>query len=392
MKSLRHLHFLLSLSALMAFTSLSVDIYLPAVPAMSRAFGGDAELTITGFLIGFALAQLLWGPISDRLGRKIPLFIGLGLFTVGSIGCALSDRLLSLIGWRVFQAFGACTGPLLARAMVRDLFGATRAAQLLSTLMLFVAAAPIVRPIVGGLLLKIADWHAHFWLLAGIGLIMLVAARGLPESLPPQRRKADSLAAAFASYRALLANWPFLRYSLCISSFYVAAYAFIIGSPRVYIDHFAIDPSHYGYWFGVNIFGVMALSVANGRLVQRFSLDRLLQVATRIAAGAALLTLVLAGAGWGSIWGLALSIFLVFAMNGIIASCSNAAALASVPVPQAGAAAALLGALQYGSGILSSLLLTLSGGATPLTLTVLMALFVGLSAALVWRKNPVIQP
>ncbi|STQ81681.1 Inner membrane transport protein ydhC [Hafnia alvei] len=141
------LSFLLILSALMAVTSLSTDIYLPTMPMMAKDLQGDAELTITGFLIGFCIAQLIWGPISDRYGRRLPLFIGLGLFIVGSVGCALSTDIVQIVFWRVFQALGACTGPMLARAMIRDLFSRTRAAQMLSTLMIIMAIAPIAGPL-----------------------------------------------------------------------------------------------------------------------------------------------------------------------------------------------------------------------------------------------------
>ena len=127
------------LSALMAFTSLSTDIYLPAMPEMGRDLNGDAELTLTGFLIGFALAQLFWGAVSDKIGRKKPLIIGIVLFIIGSAGCALSSSMMELLAWRVFQAFGACVGPMLSRAMIRDLYGRTEAAKMLSTLAIVMA-------------------------------------------------------------------------------------------------------------------------------------------------------------------------------------------------------------------------------------------------------------
>ena len=249
------LAFLLILSALMAFTSLSVDIYLPALPAMSHDLRGDAELTVTGFLIGFTLAQLIWGPVADRIGRKTPLAVGMLLFTVGSIGCALLQTLPQIVFWRVFQAFGACVGPMLSRAMIRDLFGASQAARLLSTLVMIMAVAPIVGPLLGGVLLKIASWHAHFWLLAAIGALMFAAVFRLPESLPATRRARTPLWTAFADYRRLLTNRPFMRYTLCVTFFYIAAYAFITGSPKVYIGHFGIAPEYYGFWFGANIIG-----------------------------------------------------------------------------------------------------------------------------------------
>ncbi|AFU19910.1 MFS transporter [Actinobacillus suis] len=171
-KTINSILLLIILSALMAFTSLSTDIYLPAMPQMTQDLGGQAELTVTGFLIGFALAQLLWGPISDRIGRKIPLYMGMVLFVIGSVGCAMSETIGQIVFWRVFQAFGACTAPMLARAMVRDLFDKTRAVQLMFTLMIIMVAAPIAGPLIGGQLLKVSSWHTIFYLLAAIGTLI----------------------------------------------------------------------------------------------------------------------------------------------------------------------------------------------------------------------------
>ena len=378
------LAFLLILSAMMAFTSLSVDIYLPALPAMSHDLRGDAELTVTGFLIGFTLAQLIWGPVADRIGRKTPLAVGMLLFTVGSVGCALSQTLPQIVFWRVFQAFGACVGPMLSRAMIRDLFGASQAARLLSTLVMIMAVAPIAGPLLGGVLLKIASWHAHFWLLAAIGALMFAAVFRLPESLPATRRARTPLWTAFADYRRLLTNRPFMRYTLCVTFFYIAAYAFITGSPKVYIGHFGIAPEYYGFWFGANIIGVMLLSAANRRLTRRFPLDILLKYATLTAAVAALLLVPAASLG---IWGIALPVFAVFSTNGIIAACANAAALASVDSKTAGSAAALIGALQYGSGIVSTLLLTAFSDGSPRAMVWIIAAAVVLSAAMAWRRK-----
>ena len=150
----------------MACTSLSTDVYLPAMPTMERQLHGDAELTITGFLIGFAIAQLVWGPISDRIGRKLPLFIGMALFVVGSIRCAMSQSMSEVIIWRIFQATGACVGPMLSRAMISDVFENSEAAKMLSNLVIIMAAAPIIGPLLGGALLEIGTWHWIFWLMA----------------------------------------------------------------------------------------------------------------------------------------------------------------------------------------------------------------------------------
>ncbi|MBF1694703.1 MFS transporter, partial [Selenomonas sp.] len=158
--------FLVILSAFMAFTSLSTDVYLPAMPLLQDDLGGSAALTITSFLVGFAIAQLIWGPISDRVGRRVPLALGALLFLVGSVGCALSGSMEMVITFRVMQAVGACVGPMLSRAMVRDLYTSSQAAAMLSTLVLIMAVAPIVAPLLGAFLMGIGGWRWIFWLMA----------------------------------------------------------------------------------------------------------------------------------------------------------------------------------------------------------------------------------
>ncbi|WP_323663682.1 multidrug effflux MFS transporter [Pectobacterium carotovorum] len=375
------LFFIAILSALMAFTSLSTDIYLPAMPIMAKDLQGHAELTITGFLIGFCIAQLIWGPLSDHLGRRIPLFIGMVLFIIGSVGCALSTDMPQIVFWRVFQALGACTGPMLARAMIRDLFSRTRAAQMLSTLMIVMAIAPIAGPLLGGQLIKVTSWHAIFWLLAVIGIAMLISLRWLPETLPADRRVKASLSSAFRNYYALLTNTNFMRFTLCLTFYYVAAYAFITGSAFVYITYFGIDPQHYGWLFALNIVGVMGMSVVNRHLVQRYSLERLLKFAVLIAAAASFILAIGTKLHIGGIILIVVSVFVFFSMNGIIAATSTAAALDAVP-NMAGSASALIGSLQYGSGIISSLLLALLSDGTPWTMAWIIALFTAASAVI----------
>ncbi|MFE4111321.1 multidrug effflux MFS transporter [Kosakonia sp. YIM B13611] len=378
--------FLAILSALMAFTSLSTDIYLPAMPLMAKELQGDIELTITGFLVGFALAQLVWGPISDAVGRRTPLFIGMLLFIIGSAGCALSTEIHQMVFWRVFQAFGACTGPMLARAMIRDLFARTRAAQMLSTLTIIMAIAPIVGPLAGGQIIQITSWHAIFWLLAGIGALMFLSLYFLPETLPAEKRTKASLPGAFRNYLALLRNRAFMRYTLCVTFFYVSAYAFITGSPFVYIRYYDIDPQYYGWLFAVNIVGLMGVSFLNRRLVQRHPLDKLLKIAVTVAALAMVALALAVKLQFGGIATVIIPVFLFFSMNGIIAATSTAAALDAVP-SIAGSASALIGSLQYGSGIISSLLLTWFRDGTPWTMAWIMALFTLASAVMALRRH-----
>lgn len=380
------LTFILILSGLMAFTSLSTDIYLPAMPTMAEDLHGNVELTITGFLIGFTIAQLIWGPISDHMGRRKPLFIGMVLFIIGSAGCALSTSITQIVFWRVFQALGACTGPMLARAMIRDLFARTRAAQMLSTLVLVMAIAPIAGPLIGGQIIRLSTWHSIFWLLVVIGALMFISLNWLPETLPEDKRVKASLAGAFRNYRSLLTNGRFMRYTLSLTFYYVGAYAFITGSPFVYISYYHVDPQHYGWLFALNIIGVMAMSVVNRRLVQRHALEQLLKYATLLAALAAVVLALLVKLESGGVVAIIITVFLFFSMNGIIAATSTAAALDAVP-NIAGSASALIGALQYGSGIISSLLLAAFSDGTTWTMAWIIALFTLLSAVLAFRAK-----
>jgi len=373
------------LSALMAMTSLSVDIYLPAMPAMQQALHGNVELTITGFLIGFSIAQIFWGPLSDKYGRKKPLFIGLILFIIGSVGCALSQTMAEIVFWRVVQALGACTGPMLSRAMIRDMYGQTKAAEMLSTLMIVMAIAPIAGPLIGGKILVVSNWHSIFLLLAVIGILLFFAALTLPETLTEERKNKGTLRSAFAKYGPLIRNRQFMAYTLCVTFFYVGAYAFIAGSPLVYIQYFGVKPEHYGYLFGINMAGIAGLSVLNRKLVRKYSLNFLLKVATAVAMAASLVLLILVKFEIGGILSIIVPMLVVFSTNGVIAACTNAAALDKVP-EMAGAGAALLGSLQYGSGVISTILLAVfaSHDGNPWTMSWIIALFISLSALVVF--------
>lgn len=277
-----------TLSALMACSAISTDLYLPGLPSIESQMGGNIELTITGFLIGFAIAQLIWGPVSDRIGRKIPLMLGMAIFAVGSAGCALASTTTELVLWRLVQAVGACVGPMLARAIVHDMYQGVRAAQVLSTLVLIMAIAPIAGPLLGGFLVVSGGWRLTFWAIVTISAIILLLVFFLPESLPENKRESSSVLAAFRSYPLLLRRRTFMRYVLCVCFFYVAIYAFITASSSVYITRFGVDPRYYGLLFGVNIIGVMVLSSFNRRFVQRYSLDFLLRISTAVAGVASI--------------------------------------------------------------------------------------------------------
>jgi DHA1 family bicyclomycin/chloramphenicol resistance-like MFS transporter len=358
------------LSALMGFASISTDLYLPALPALPtmatslKSDTGTMELTVAGYLIGFSLGQLLWGPLGDRHGRRGPVAVGLILFVVGSAGCALSLTATQMIAWRIVQAVGACAGVVLARAMVRDLYAGNRAASMLSTLMTVMAVAPLLGPLLGGQVLALAGWRAIFWLLAGVGLLTLAALATLPETLPEARRNREPLVRAFRRYGGLLREPRILGYAGAGGFFYGGMYAYIAGSPHAYITVYHVPPQLYGLLFGAGIVGIMVTNLVNARVVGRLGGDRLL---ARGAAGAALSGVALAvaaGTGWGGLAGLVVPLFGFIAVTGFIVANSVAGALNGFP-ERAGAVSALVGAIHYGSGIFGAGLVGAFADGTP---------------------------
>ncbi len=379
-----------TLSALMGFASISTDLYLPAMPAMSRALGADAgliELTVSGYLIGFSLGQLLWGPVSDRHGRRLPVAIGMVLFIIGSAGCALSFDAWTMIGWRMVQAVGASAGVVLGRAMVRDLYSGYRAAQMMSTLMTVMAIAPLAGPIVGGQILVLAGWHAIFWALVGVGLATLVAVLRLPETLPADRRNREHLGGALGRYGTLLRHRRLLAYAGAGGFFYAGMFVYIAGTPFAYISYHHVPAALYGVLFALGIVGIMATNLANARLVARFGIDRLLFAGTMAAALSGVLLAFCAWFGWGGLWGLVVPLFAFVSATGFIVANSIAGALADFP-ERAGAVSALIGAIHYGSGILGSALVGAFADGTPWPMGWVIAL-TGIGSLLCMRLLPV---
>ena len=363
----RHVWLLALMAALMGFGSISTDLYLPAMPTMAHELGGSAgsvEWTISGYLIGFSLGQLLWGPIGDRFGRRLPVAVGLVLFVVGSAGCAMAGSVPSIIGWRVVQALGACASVVLARAMVRDLYAGARAAQMMSTLITVMAIAPLVGPLIGGQVLAVAGWRAIFWLLVVVGAATLVALFTVPETLPLDRRRTEALGRALLSYGSLLRDPALLAYIGAGGFFYGGMFALIAGSPFAYVTYYRVAPQAYGLLFALGIVGVMAANTINARLVTRIGSDRLMRWGTLGAALAGLVLAVAARTGWGGLPGLVLPLFAFVSATGFIVANSIAGALSRRP-DRAGAVSALVGAAQYGAGIASSALVGAFADATP---------------------------
>lgn len=364
------------LALLLGFASISTDLYLPALPTMATALHsspGSMEFTITGYLIGFSLGQLFWGPIGDRFGRRIPVAIGIVLFVIGSAGCAMAGNATALIVSRFVQAAGACAGVVLARAMVRDLYAGSRAAQMLSTLMIVMAIAPLLGPILGGQILGLAGWRAIFWILVGIGVVTFGAVLSLPETLPMARRNEQALTRALSRYGFLLRQRRLMAFAGSGGFFFAGTFAYVAGSPFAYIGYHHVPAQFYGLIFGAGIIGIMALNFANARLVLRFGIERMLIAGAWVAALAGVVASIDAWNDWGGVLGLAAPLFAFVAVTGWIVANSVAGAMADHP-EHAGAASALVGAIQYGAGIFGSALVGAFADGTPLPMALVVAL------------------
>ncbi len=269
------------LCALMAFGPLSTDFYLPAMPAMAESLHtspGTIEWTISGYLIGSSLGQLVWGPISDKYGRRLPVAIGIAIFVIGSAGCALSTSAGAMIAWRVLQAIGSCAGIALSRAMVRDLYSGARAAQMMSALITVMAVTPLIGPLIGGQILRFASWPWIFWLLAVVGVATLLALLTLPETLPPERRRRDAVSKALITYYRLLGDRRILGYAAVSASLYFGIFAYVAGTPFAYIEFYGLRPEFFGFVFASGILGIMASNLINARQVMRSGVVPILRI------------------------------------------------------------------------------------------------------------------
>ncbi|WP_160106574.1 multidrug effflux MFS transporter [Pseudomonas izuensis] len=384
------LRILLILSMLMAFASISTDLYLPAMPMMAAALhvsGGTLELTVTGYLIGFSTGQLVWGPVSDRFGRKLPVAVGLVLFIIGSAGCALATDGTQIITWRVVQALGACANVVLARAMVRDLYQGRKAAQKMSTLMTIMAIAPLAGPTVGGQILRLGSWQAIFWVLVLIAVATLISLVMLPETLPHSRRSAASLKEIIARYGRFFGDRRFVGYTAAGAFFYAGTFAYIAASPFAYITYHHVSPQIYGVLFAAGIIGMMVTAQVNARLLDRYDTQTMMMVGALMSACAGLLLALDTWSDWG---GLALMIFsclLFVAATGLVLANSIAGALNRFP-QSSGSASALVGFLQYGSAMIGSAMVAIFADDTPWPLgAVLAACGVGCALCAFWVRR-----
>ncbi|MEU8072196.1 multidrug effflux MFS transporter [Micromonospora sp. NPDC048169] len=365
---------LLLLGGLTAVGPLSLDMYLPAFPAMTRDLGADQagiQLSLTTYLIGLAFGQLVTGPLSDRWGRRLPVLVGLVAYTVLTLACAAAPNAPLLAVARFAQGMAGGMGVVVARAVVRDLYAGRAAAKYFSRLILVFGVAPVAAPAAGSLVLRFGSWRAVFLVLAVIGAMLAVAAAlRLPETLPAERRSTGGLGGTLRTMRSLLADRVYLGYALTQGFAFAGLFAYISGSSFVFQDVFGVSMMVYSVIFGVNALALVALGQANARLLDRFSPRRLL--VTMLVVGLVAAAGVLTGALAGSLVVTAVPLFVFVGSIGMVMPNSTALAL-DAHARHAGTAAALMGGIQSVVGALAAPLVGLGGEGSALPMAVVLA-------------------
>lgn len=372
------------LTALTALGPVSTDFYLPSLPSIARYFTvgeADAQLTLSAFLGGFAIAMLIYGPLSDRFGRKPVLLAGLVVFGLASFACSLAGSIEQLIAARALQAIGAGAGPVLCRAMVRDVFGAKGASRVLSYLAAAMALAPAVGPILGGFLQDAFGWRSIFWVITFYGVVGLIATVALlPESHHPANRVAAGPIIMLKTFGMLLSHRRYVGFVLCQTFSYSGIFCFISGSSFVFIDILGVSPKHFGWCFAVFVIGYMIGTILSARLTHRVGVDNMVRLGSTVALAASLVLVAIALVHQ-SVPGL-LAPLMVY-MIGIGIASPNSQAGAIGPFPQAaGAASSLLGFLQMSvAALIGAALGQLQAQtAVPMTIAILLTV-IGLNVA-----------
>ena len=380
------------LGFLTAIGPVSTDIYLPAFPAIEATYGappGTAQVTLASWFAGLAVGQITQGTLADRFGRRAPLMIGLALYTLASMGCALAPDLATLTVMRAIAAFGGSASAVIPRAVVRDLADGHAAAKMMSQLMLVMGVAPILAPTVGGAVLSIASWRVIFWFGACFGVVSIALVYfALPETLETRRRVRLGLGGILARYAGVAAERNFLVHASIGGFAMFGMFAYLGGSPPVYIELFGLSPTEYGTVFGVGASAYILGSQLNPRILQRFGPARVLRIGVRVycAAGA-----VLAGLAFAGHFGIAsvfVPVLVMLFCNGFVMPNATVGAL-SRHSGHAGSASALMGTLQFILAAISGSAVGLLTDGTPRPMAALMLLGgVGAVAADLFRVKP----
>lgn len=345
----------LVLGLLSAIGPFAIDMYLPALPSIGQSLGASVhavQASLMAFFISLGIGQIVYGPVSDMVGRKGPLYFGLLLFAAGSVGCALAPNIETLVVLRFIQGLGACAGMVVPRAIVRDLHTGTDAARLMSLLMLVFSVSPILAPLAGSILIESLGWRSVFWavtVLALLGLVLL--ATSLTETRSPEQRVDSSFASAITAYRRLLRDRRFMGLVFTGAFGMASFFAYLANSSFVLIDHYGLTPRQYSLAFAANAASFIGVSQFTGRMAKRYGLAPMVRVAVTGYALVMALLLVVNLAGVDRLDVLLALLFVGYGFLGLVVP-----SIAVLALDQhgeiAGTASALMGTLQFATGVL----------------------------------------
>ncbi|MBY0481486.1 MAG: multidrug effflux MFS transporter [Chitinophagaceae bacterium] len=378
-------HLILILGLLTAIGPLSIDMYLPAFPDIAKGLHASVSsvmLSLSSFFIGISLGQLVYGPLLERFGRKKPLYFGLVIYALSSVACATTLTVHGLIIFRLFQALGGCVGMVAARAMVRDLFEVKDNAKVFSTLMLVVAVSPIIAPTLGGYITAYLGWRYIFgMLIAVISMILIAVYFFLPESKKPDPDFSLKPNSILKNFVAIIKNPQFSMFTFTGAVAYAGLYAYISGSPYVFMVIFKVSEKYYGWIFAFIAAGLISASQYNNFLLKKYRSEQIIRWALYLQNTMGILLLSTSLLGIANLYLTIILIFLFLCCQGCIFP--NASALSMAPFAHnAGTASALMGFIQLSFGALMSAMVSFLQNGSSLPMTGVMA-FCSISASLV---------
>lgn len=380
-KGFAKLRLIFILALMSSIAPLSTDMYLPALSQVKQSFETSeflTQLSLASFFVAFALGQLIYGPLSDIFGRKIPALVGIFLFMLSSLFCVIIDNIYVFIILRFFEALGGCAGVVIARAIVNDLFELKEAASIFALMMVFSALAPMLSPSFGGFLIEYFSWHSIFATLFGLGILLfLLIFFALKESAPHLKRQKFSHKETLKSYRFVLKDKPFILYVSCASLVLAVMFAYITGSSFVFINFFGLSERDFGLLFGLNALGFVIFANINAKMVRKIDSEKILFYALIIMLISTLILFVNSLIK-PNFWLFELSIFTSIALLGFIAPNTTTLAMARFK-DHSGTASAVLGTSQFALAGVISFIVSAVGANTPVILALIMLICVVLA-------------
>jgi MFS transporter, DHA1 family, multidrug resistance protein len=372
----RYFELIVLMGVLQAFAPLSIDMYLPSMPLLEKVFSAttaQVQITLVTFLLGFALGQAIYGPLTDRFGRKPPLYFSLALFVFSSAACALSTSVNMLAVFRLLQAIGACGGAVVSRAMVRDLFPPVDLRRIFSMLVLVLGVSPLISPFIGGYLLVWFGWKSIFITQASLGAVTLVAMHfRLAESLAPENARPLHMDHVIGTYLHLLRDRTFLGASLVCGFSSAGMFAYIASAPFVFINLYKLPPQQFGWLFGFIAAGLIGASQVNGRMSHKIALWRVLRVANLVQLGSGFAVLATAATGFGGMIGIFAPVFVYMCATGFVFPNGNAIAMMRHG-NMAGTASALLGTNQFVIAAATTIVLGMIDNSSAMPMAIVIA-------------------